>query len=111
MPRRICLAPRCLSSPHHRGYCQRHARAKEQCTNRAGKRIYNTARWKNTRKAYLYHHPLCRCGEIATDVHHRKDLADGGDPWDFTNLEALCHSCHSQETRRRQVTSGVGWPD
>lgn len=99
MPTRLCLTAGCSAPISYRGYCKAHARARE--TKRVGKAIYNTARWQNTRKRVLSEHPLCKCGEIATDVHHREDLADGGDPWDLEGLEALCHSCHSTETRNR----------
>lgn len=73
--------------------------------NRAGKKIYGSRRWQNTRRKFLFEHPLCQCENpdchaIATDVHHRKDLAAGGDPWDPDNLMALEHACHSRITRR-----------
>ena len=103
MPVKLCASPRCPSLATYRGKCQRHSRQRERQTNRAGKAIYNKAKWKATRKAILSESPLCPCGEIATDVHHVVDLADGGDPWDRSNLEALCRSCHSKEGRRRQL--------
>ena len=57
-----------------------------------------------TRRRKLADTPLCeRCGQIATDVHHRHDLAQGGNPWALDGLEALCHACHSRETRARQT--------
>ena len=43
------------------------------------------------------------CGMLATDVHHLTDIADGGDPWAFSNLEQLCRSHHSRITRRHQI--------
>lgn len=98
---RLCSEPRCPGQATYRGKCKDHARQRERQTNRAGKRIYNSARWKNTRTKFLFDHPLCKCGEIATDVHHRVDLKDGGDPWDFGNLEALCHACHAAITANR----------
>ena len=108
MPVKLCSSPRCPHPATYRGKCSHHSRVRERQTNRAGKAIYNTKRWQMTRKAYLAKQPLCEtegCGEIATDVHHRVDLADGGDPWNLEGLEALCHSCHSSTTRQRQLTS------
>lgn len=65
-----------------------------------------------TRRAKLVQSPLCeyldpdegRCGRIATDVHHRHDLAEGGNPFAMENLESLCHSHHSQITRAAQLS-------
>lgn len=52
---------------------------------------------------FLRSHPLCadceRQGRVtpATDVHHLvARRAGGGD--EESNLEALCHSCHSKRT-------------
>lgn len=101
--RQVCGHPRCPDPPTYRGRCQRHARVRERQTRRAGKSIYNTAKWRHTRRAQLSRESLCKCGAIATDVHHRVDLADGGDPWSPGNLESLCHSCHSKVTRREQM--------
>ena len=47
-----------------------------------------------------------RCGRIATDVHHRVDLRDGGDPYASENLASLCHECHAKVGRERQVAVG-----
>jgi hypothetical protein len=101
---RACLAPTCPNPATHRGRCQTHARNRERQTNRAGYKIYRSKRWRILRDCYLTHHPLCSCGEIATDVHHLVDLADGGQPYAWANLSAMCKRCHSQITRRRQAT-------
>jgi 5-methylcytosine-specific restriction protein A len=105
MPTRLCSHERCPHPVHYRGRCREHARTNERRThNPEHKRIYNTAKWRHTREAVLSTTPLCHCGAIATDVHHLVDLADGGDPWSRSNLEALCHECHAQITRRGQAT-------
>jgi 5-methylcytosine-specific restriction endonuclease McrA len=104
MPTRCCLEPTCPNPATWRGRCQIHNRSNERTIQRAGHSIYRTERWRRTREAYLFKHPLCECGcgDIATDVHHLTDLDDGGDPWAFTNLQALTHACHSRITRQRQ---------
>lgn len=112
MPSRLCITPGCAGTVTYRGYCQAHARVKEQRTNRAGAHIYNTAKWKHTRRRVLFEQPLCAvegCGEIAVDVDHIVPLPDGA-PYDLANLQGLCKMHHSQKTRSEQ-TSGVGWPD
>ena len=80
----------------------------------------NSARWQKLRDHVLTLEPLCReCERVgritpATDVDHRN-----GDPSDnsATNLQALCHACHSAKTaRERSGKPGIvgcdvnGWP-
>lgn len=73
---------------------------------------YNTARWRLLRAAVLRSEPLCRecrrAGRLvaATDVDHIKAIADGGQPWDVSNLQPLCHACHSRKTN---AEDGGGW--
>lgn len=102
MPIRLCLATRCPNPATYRGRCDKHKRQGE--SKRAGKAIYNTAKWKNTRKAVLAKQPICaHCDNaLAVDVHHKVDLADGGAPYDLSNLVGLCKTCHGQESMRRR---------
>ena len=81
--------------------------------------FYQSQQWKDLRAYKLRLNPFCeRCltkGTLkpASEVHHRIDIID--DPSkivDFTNLEALCKSCHSshtfKETRKRMSTRPRG---
>jgi 5-methylcytosine-specific restriction protein A len=63
------------------------------------------ARWRRLRDAFLQSNPICmdpshaRAGQVvaATDVDHITPKAQGGrDEW--SNLQALCHACHSRKT-------------
>lgn len=102
---RACLEPRCPHPAAYRGRCKSHTTQRNRETVSANRRVYNSKRWQLLRRHKLFNTPLCeRCGHIATDVHHRHAIQAGGDPWSMSNLEALCHSCHSSETRREQVT-------
>lgn len=103
MPHQLCLEPGCAQPAQYRGRCAEHATQRDRTIQRAGYHIYRTKRWRVTRNHHLHQHPLCDCGRIATDVHHRTDIADGGDPWASSNLASLCKRCHSQLTRRRQT--------
>lgn len=67
------------------------------------KSVYNTKRWQILRRSVLFNHPLCECGEIATDVHHIRDIQHGGDPYLPANLQALCRRCHSRITKARMA--------
>ena len=97
------------------GYCPKHkdaaeARARkwkaEQDSQResAYRRGYG-ARWRKLRAQILMDEPLCRecrkAGRIvpATDVDHIVARADGGTD-DRSNLQPLCHACHSRKTVR-----------
>lgn len=87
-----------------------HSKERERTITRAGKATYNSKRWQMTRRAKLDRTPICeRCNnELATEVHHRTAIADGGAEYAMENLEALCKSCHSRETRGEQILRGKG---
>ena len=60
-------------------------------------------RWQRVRMMFLQAHPLCAaCAQqgrvtAATDVHHIVPKREGGSDA-ASNLEALCHACHSRVT-------------
>lgn len=62
-------------------------------------------RWQRVRAMYLRNHPVCVACERegrttpATDVDHIVPRRRGGSD-DESNLQALCHSCHSAKTGR-----------
>lgn len=62
-------------------------------------------RWQRLRAMYLQSHPLCvACAEHgvvtpATDVDHIVPRRSGGQDVE-SNLQALCHACHSAKTAR-----------
>lgn len=103
MPIKLCTERRCPNPAHYKGRCAIHARAQERSWGRH-REIYDTAKWRHTRKAQLARTPICeRCdSRLAAEVHHRQALEDGGHPWHPDNLESLCKSCHSTQTRKEQ---------
>ncbi len=68
----------------------------------AAERGYD-GRWQRLRVAFLSAHPFCsscrQAGrvELATDVHHVIPKRAGGSD-EESNLQALCHACHSRVT-------------
>ena len=70
----------------------------------ARRKIYNSAAWQTARRFQLERSPLCeRCAEdslivAAAHVDHVLPLADGGDPFEASNLASLCAACHSRKT-------------
>jgi 5-methylcytosine-specific restriction endonuclease McrA len=81
------------------------AKRRESIRNGRDTTIQNSARWRRVRKIKLNTDPLCeRCGKPAQCVHHIKERRDDESKiFDMSNLESLCNSCHSQETRKRQL--------
>lgn len=70
------------------------------------RKIYNSQRWRKLRAEYIKHNPLCvickkdnRITE-AKVVDHVKEIADGGDVWNVSNLQSLCDRCHRVKTAR-----------
>ena len=65
--------------------------------------FYVSWEWKKCRAAYLKKQPLCeRCGNPATQVHHKirltpANIKEPDTTLNFNNLEALCDSCHQLE--------------
>ncbi len=61
--------------------------------------LYGNARYRRRRKIFMQNHPLCPCGELATDLDHI--VPHKGDRklfFDESNWQALCKSCHSRKT-------------
>lgn len=118
MPIRLCLEPRCPNPATARGRCDDHRKAQEAQRSRARRadarernRMYARKRWAMVRRAKLFANPLCElehpgCLGIATEVHHRIAMEDGGAEYEPTNLVSTCKSCHSRETRREQLERG-----
>lgn len=68
-------------------------------------RWYYQKQWKMIRESHLSRKPLCqRCrhfGFVTGGEHVDHVIAHNGDPklfFDITNLQTLCHSCHSAKT-------------
>lgn len=113
-----CNRTGCPARATQGGLCGPHAsqqaRAYDLRRGTATQRGYGPA-WRSTRRAYLRAHPACECPRhqampawrrpAATDVHHLDGLGPHGPRgYDWGNLQALTHACHSSITAREH-----GW--
>ena len=97
------------------GYCEEHEKQMSRHYDKFVRSPEHNKRygyqWRKLRTRFLNSHPLCeRCllaGRYiaAIDVHHIKPLADGGTN-DWTNLIALCKSCHAKMHADLRNTGG-----
>ena len=112
------MEARCPRPATKRGRCDECRRAKERDRSRARRadarernRFYARRRWQITRRRKLSVDPLCELGyagclKIASEVHHRTAMQDGGAEYAMDNLISACKPCHSAETRREQHDRG-----
>jgi 5-methylcytosine-specific restriction endonuclease McrA len=76
--------------------------------------FYASNEWRELRRAVLRANPVCAvpgCGGRATHVDHIRSRRAGGAALDPSNLQALCHSCHSRKTARRDGGFGAWTSD
>lgn len=109
-PLRPCRHPGCVALTRE-GWCPAHKpKPAARRESAAWHNWYNLSIWTDQlRPAQLLREPFCReCAHQgwrvrATDVDHVQDHKGN---WalfiDKSNLESLCHSCHSRKTMREQ---------
>ena len=95
-----------MTSP---GRCDFHRKEKERdrsrvrrAENRERNRFYARKRWAMTRKHKLFLNPLCElehpgCLRIASEVHDRIAIEDGGDEYALDNLVSACTPCQPRK--------------
>lgn len=107
----FCAEPGCPERVAH-GRCPKHRRRKPDTRPSASARGYDV-KWRRTRGAYLFRHPLCECDECAQlpeserpkaeHVHHLDGKGPNGpNGHRWFNLLALSGPCHSRITAREQ---------
>lgn len=103
-------------------YCSRHKPKDSHVskTSDYANKIHSSSRWRKTSLLYRQSHPICeaclkaskRAGKgldntagminLATSVDHIVSLADGGSPYDWDNLQALCDYHHAIKSQRER---------
>lgn len=97
---RVCSKPGCPELAHGGGsMCAAHARAMDLARGTPVERGYGAA-WRRISHAFLTAHPVCVCGKPSQHTDHIIAKRNGGTD-DPSNLQALCHSCHSRKTAIR----------
>jgi 5-methylcytosine-specific restriction protein A len=71
--------------------------------------FYNSRAWRNFSINHRKKHPLCvKCQEkgIITQaqlVDHIVPIRKGGNPFDTSNCQSLCHPCHNSKSGRGNI--------
>ena len=100
-PRKLCGYGACTVLTKDK-YCPAHAKPREARKEYERNRPSSTKRgygrrWAKLRRMVLHRNPLCKCGALATEVHHARAKKHGGED-SFENLESMCHTCHTRIT-------------
>ncbi len=97
-----CTYPGCSKLVKH-GCCDMHRGEQVDRHNPEHQRLYDR-KWQKRRLAWLSTHPWCeeclRGGAYvpATDVHHLHPHRGNREIFITSELESLCHECHSKLT-------------
>lgn len=73
-------------------------------------KLYHSAAWRKLSQAHLRDYPLCQCDNCkrlqvakpATVTDHIKPVKDGGDFWNWNNLQSLNSECHNKKSAKEK---------
>lgn len=107
-PLRPCKHPGCTELTRD-GWCPEHRPKRERgAESESWHWMYNADVWRRMRADQLLREPFCRACAAnqrprvrATEVDHVQPHRGDWDRFtDASNLQSLCHSCHSRKTMR-----------
>lgn len=108
MPKAMCSAAGCSEILNKPGKCFKHTREADQRVHSHHRRQYYRRTWEHTREAVIARDlGLCQAclnegiTKLGNDVDHIVKALDRPDLFhEMSNLQLLCHSCHSEKTAR-----------
>ena len=71
--------------------------------------FYNSTAWRKLSKARLAKHPLCvHCQargilKEAAVTDHVIPIRQGGEAWETSNMQSLCHQCHNRKSAKEKL--------
>lgn len=100
-PKRLCNQPGCTVVLDRPGRCERHLIVRRAEPGRRIQKghIYD-GEWRRLSEAFRKEHPFCAyCDRPSKDVHHIIPAETSPElRLEWTNLVALCRSCHVAES-------------
>ena len=84
--------------------CEAHTRSNWARYKPAHAQFYRKVQWTDLRKRVLREQPICDedgCTARATSVDHIVSLADGGAPFERSNVRGLCYPHHKTRSSRQ----------
>jgi len=84
--------------------CRAHRRSNWATHKPAHSEVYRSRRWTDLRKRVLREEPICAepgCSAKSTSADHIVSLADGGEPFERSNLRGMCRACHKRRSSRQ----------
>ena len=75
---------------------------KQLTQSKNNQHIYANPRHRKLRKIIIATYPICQiCNRRASTVaHHIVPIDTGGEPFDLSNYQAVCYSCHEGKHHR-----------
>jgi 5-methylcytosine-specific restriction protein A len=62
------------------------------------RQFYQSKEWRRVRNAFIAANPKCvQCGGPSNIADHIVRIKDGGDPLNWSNLQAMCSRCHNKK--------------
>ena len=81
-------------------------KAKNWLRNKEDVKFYSGGTWRKFSKDYKRNNPVCEvdgCTNPSYYTDHIKPISEGGDKYEYDNIQALCKSCNGRKTQKQGV--------